>query len=557
MSRAIIVEVGQVYTKLVWSDYNKKHNRVYKTHIYKTPEETVEEGYVRDIETYVGMLRHEMKKAGITGRNIVFTIGSSRVLSREVVIPLIQKRLIPRLIESERKEYFPMDISDHLIAFDIVGRDEEKKKMKLMLYAAPTYLIRNYQAIAVAGHFNLLSIDCVGNSVYRWVCRELGRKLSFLLQINENNSMLTVVENGSMTLQRNMNFGSEVLCDAFMAGGNPEGFDRDTAIALIRREGFPDTGEKNGLWEATRPFIGNLSRIVEFYVSKNRNVFIPCIYLTGAGASVPGLDDMISDELGLPVKRLDETTELLPTQPVTDEMLEIEGEEQGKKKKKEKKPKEKKPKEPEDPKFFDRANLYDGVFIASIGASYRSVDFLEASAGYVPKESFSLLFMWIVLILVAVAGAAWTANAMITYDETVKRKEEIVERVAGEEAQLADYDRLYSIITQYDTIQALADSTRNNDEYLNMVMEMIEKKIPTNAIITSMTSSDSGVNISLVATSRREAAKTMLQMRSLECFRSVAFSGLSDDMNEDGLASVSFNASCSYPDSLAEVDHED
>ena len=83
-------------------------------------EHMIEDGYIRDKIGFAEVLRVELKRAGITCQNLLFSVASNRIISREVTIPMAKDIMIPKIIEAEKSEYFPMDISEYEVAYTIL-----------------------------------------------------------------------------------------------------------------------------------------------------------------------------------------------------------------------------------------------------------------------------------------------------------------------------------------------------------------------------------------------------------------------------------------------------
>ena len=98
--KVVCIEPGPISTRISKIDYWKPDGRIRKSIEFATPEGAVEDGYVRDRDSYLYTLKREMKAGKFKKGFLVFTLNSSRVLSREVTLPLVSYRMLPGLIES-------------------------------------------------------------------------------------------------------------------------------------------------------------------------------------------------------------------------------------------------------------------------------------------------------------------------------------------------------------------------------------------------------------------------------------------------------------------------
>ncbi len=69
------------------------------------------------------------------------------------MIPFVKDNKIMGIIESQIRDYFPMDVSNYTISYSKMDVEEEdgKKMLKLLLVAIPDNLLNNYVTFCRAG----------------------------------------------------------------------------------------------------------------------------------------------------------------------------------------------------------------------------------------------------------------------------------------------------------------------------------------------------------------------------------------------------------------------
>ncbi|MCD7708709.1 MAG: pilus assembly protein PilM, partial [Clostridiales bacterium] len=140
IKRIISIEAGVWWTKVAVADYRKKKDmHVYQAFMFKTPEHAIEDGYIRDKEEFGRALRDELNKRRIEEKDVIFTLSSSKVVTREVTIPFVKDDKIEGIINAQVRDYFPMDVSNYTISHSKMDVYEEdgKKQIKLLLIAIP------------------------------------------------------------------------------------------------------------------------------------------------------------------------------------------------------------------------------------------------------------------------------------------------------------------------------------------------------------------------------------------------------------------------------------
>ena len=95
-NKVISIEIGNAVTRIVQMDYQTKHPKIYRHTTIPTPEGCINDGYI-NLENPA--LAEDIKKALSSERmggtkNVIFTIASSKILTREVMLPPIKANSI-------------------------------------------------------------------------------------------------------------------------------------------------------------------------------------------------------------------------------------------------------------------------------------------------------------------------------------------------------------------------------------------------------------------------------------------------------------------------------
>lgn len=529
-SKIISIEITDYCTKVCEVSYGKKIANVSNAFMFINPEGLVEDAVVMDVEQYAELFKSKVKENKIHCNNAVFVLTSNKILSREVTIPVMKQKLIAEYIEGEKNEYFPMNIADHVITYCIVGINEEKNKLKLLVYAAPVTLINEYQALAKALEVKVVKFDYIGNTEYQHLrINNNDTKLSFYLEVNEANCMITILENGLFAQQRNMNFGTLTLTDALIQTGYYEEtdssklFEKLTGDKLLF-ESYSDMMEyipedeadellyncRRQLTEAVRPLVLGVSRVMEYYYTRNKNAVIDEMVLGGCGSRIAGLSELIMSEFdGINIRKIDKLPRI---------------------------------------KYSDK-NQYisdnSPEFMGCIGASHISeVDF---NIGNASGEKQSQGFAIMILAVGLAAAVALTGIPMFNYYNEIKKQEKLNSTLAS----LAEYETLVNDTNartaEYNEINGFIESTATHNEGWNKLLAQIEALVPSAAVVSSVAADEQGVTLVVTTRSKEEVAKLLIQLGQIEEFSSVSINNVVESKDETtGIQYESFTVLCSY-----------
>lgn len=255
--RVISVELGVVTTRIVEMDYQAKKSKVYKCVEIDTPHEAVEDGCINPtmISAVSTSIRNALAQNKIRTKRVVFTIFSSRIINREVIIPGVKPAQIKSVVRANISEYFPINLEDYKVGavlLESFKEGENAGKHRVLVAAAERELIQLYEKLADEMGFELVDVDYSGNSLYQ-ASRLLadGDDAVMVLKGEEEGAVVSILKNSTLVLQRNIPYA----------------------------EGSFDTrSEKDELIESV---VNSLLRVSDFYLSRNEGVKIGRLYVTG------------------------------------------------------------------------------------------------------------------------------------------------------------------------------------------------------------------------------------------------------------------------------------
>ena len=586
VSKVLSIEITDLTTHICEIGYNKKNPVIYKSIIFENPQYSVEDGFVLDRGPYKNALKEELNTARIKTKDVVFSLSSSKIINREVTIPDMKKELIAGLIENERNEYFPMDTTGHVFAFEIIEKIKETKQQRISIYAAPDILIKNMTTLANELELNVVAIDYSGNAIYQWLKRNTTEPIEMYLQVNEKGSQFTILDGGMLELQRNMNFGVNTLVSAL---NDARYYDKELefneALLKLKEErllygsfqeadaAVPETEEerklialKARLTDATRPMIGNLSSVLEYYNTKKRGAIMrggaaaddkkkkgkaessssdtttaagngstddvssdsstnvtdvtesknepsmAKIYLGGAGTNIKGIKELIENEFnGIEVVVL----QRLPGVNIS--------------------------------KDNRIAEEHSTELIACIGSSFPTISFYEKSA----KEALSktLIISIIGLAVVIAAAVLIILNGKNEYDKALERKGTLIGQRDALEAQgIEQLEQEYgAAMARYRSVQEADESTFNHNENWNNILSYLETESVSSILVSGVSSTSTDLIMNITVDSKEDVAKLLLQFQKIPYFESVSINSISENTDDETMSkTVTFSLKCIY-----------
>lgn len=534
MAKILSIEAEASQIRVAEVEVRGKKGRIYNCFCIPAPQGAVEDGQIRDTKTLGENLKAELSQRKIKTKKVYFATGSTRIASREVRIPFVKANRIQSIVEANATDYFPIDVSKYVLSYSVVDVEsqksedgkEETKQYHLMVYAAPKAISAAYSEFAENAGLTMTGITYTGDSIYHSVKDEYAKGTHILVKVEYTGTSITIIRDGELTLQRNINYGVDSAAETVRAF--PEFGDRlDANEALdvlcsrkcinpfLDMESFDEeiSDEDRKLetaraevTESLRYLIGNISRIMDYYISRHTDTNFDSIVCCGLGAQVKGLMQLLTNELGQQVDVLQEFKNFaLPASRDTQEVC-----------------------------------LYAAVL--SPGTS--GVNLMDKVNRKKNEKKKTLSGAIIICVVGTVAGVVLTAAGYANRIYQQHEQERLNQRISEESSIEEIYSAYTNAKAQYDNYQNMYQYTNTPNEGLKTFIEELEEKMPSDITVENFSSTGTQVSFSMRVGSKSAAANTIMQLRTFESLSTVTTTGI--DEAEDG--TVSLSVLCTYSD---------
>ena len=119
---------------------------------------------------------------------------------------------------------------------DTVTDEAGTKQYRVMIMACPSEILEGYSYLAQQLGLELSSIDYSGNSIFQALRHRFATGVNLTVKIDERSSLLTVTNNGVITMQRSGIYGADQVVDIMMdtdVYGEPLSY--EAAVKTLRR----------------------------------------------------------------------------------------------------------------------------------------------------------------------------------------------------------------------------------------------------------------------------------------------------------------------------------
>jgi len=536
--RVLSIDISRTLIKACEIDYkvgNKKNPQVHQVFTVETPQGKFDDGFIAETDDFANFLKTKMAENNIKTKSVIFTINSSRVANREAFIPVVKDKQIPGILKANAADYFPVDISGYQLAHSILDTVTENgsQQYKLLVMAAPKPMLESYYDLARKAGLTVEAIDYSGNSIIPIIKHSITSEPTMIIKVDEHMTLVTVMKNRAVALQRNVNTGADVVIRALMESSSFPNLSYPAAIntlrsqKLIRKTFDPnaaDEGDERNeaddlretkleLTEALRGLTSSIVRVVDYYNSRNADAPIDRFILTGLGGDFSGFDRLLSHEIDAKVVALSH----LEGVSVAHSMM--------------------------------SRKISWGEYLACIGATLSPVDLTlpdyarsggkqrsgkgegkKAGSGDLTMSQLGI----VLLVLGILASVGMTGYSLLTsYMENIRNKQLKAKVTQLEPIELVytDYQNAQLLYTDAATMYGL---TVNNNEAIIELIEELKKKMPASIALESLETDNEALTISFTVDDESAIGEVVQNLRTFEVIKDVEFTSAALDEDDTG-----------------------
>lgn len=561
--RVLSIEVGLRFTRICELTGHKVAPVVHQCITFATPQGVFEDGYIRDKATLGNLIHQQLMEKKIRTTDAIFTINSTKIANREVTIPYVKESKIKSIIELQASDYFPIDISEYNISYYLLngnfdkkkiiaqtlnhvnlhkGESKEKKekqeskdiqrKMKLLLLAAPNNLIQSYYNLATAAGLRIESIDYIGNSFYQLAKKQIHEGVNISIHMNENTSLINIIENENLLLQRIIPYGSQ---DVIEKVKSYQVFQADTdeeAISLLSREklihhqfevqksdtiSYISTSEsydqamremkaKEDVTESLKFLVNNVIRVVDYFTSKNTEKKIGYVYVSGLGAKFQGLLQLLKNELGYEVRRIEDLYAASFSKNVS-----IEKEEQA-------------------------------DYIACIGAWVAPVGFGVKKKGNEVSKKTDLKAWKKGFVFASVVSVAFIGTMFVVRTIEVSKQKELNREINRLKPIELVYEAYEESVAKFNNLNTMHGMTESKVDKLTIILADLEERLPSSMTVKDMIVDSTGFTATIETDTQISIAKVLMNLGDIPYFSNLNINSYESTSSEGsaGIPTYSF-----------------
>lgn len=504
--KVISIEAGVWLTKVGLVDYKKTSPKIYKAFTFRTPEHAVEDGYIRDKESFANTLINELEKHEIKERTAVFTLASSKIVTREIEIPPVKENKVESIIKLQINDYFPMDVSDYVISHSKMGDIEKdgRKLTKYMLVAVPNSILSNYYSFSEYAGIKIETFDYIGNGAVQLL--KSSRQSNFIaVQLEEQSTVITIVQDDKIKFQRVTPYGFENTLsslldyDIFGVNDEYEAYQYLMKNELAYRMPKIDNADEErvaalesaveDVRDSISYYLNVVNTALDYYQNQLGGRIKGEVCLIGDGFRLAGIKKMFENEISLPIHSLDYSTfvdiknnKALPG----DEPVSTVG------------------------------------FLSIAGATINPIDVKSKEIEEERSRSKGMHTAYVALAACVLISVVLILSSSIRQFLAVSHQKELdeeiskmsyIEEVYNENKKARESEQ------KYETVDA--STSTNNEKFLQLLGEC-ESSLPKGSKVRSLQIQGDSISMNIISTKRIQAERLLMNLKQVELIKNVS-----------------------------------
>ncbi len=270
------------------------------------PQDAVVDKTIANVDVIGDVIKTALKQSGSKVKDACVAVSGSAVMTKIISMPAsLEEEDMEEQILVEADQYIPYSLDEVRLDFEVQGASKTNPEMVDVLLAASRKenvddrvealkkaglkaKIVDVEAFATENAFTLLA-DQLPDSME-------GQTIA-IADVGATMTTLNVMHDYRTVYTREQNFGGKQLTEEIQ---RRYGLSHEEAGLAKKHGGLPDNYTTDVLNPFMQAMVQQIARSLQFFVSSSANRNVDNIVLAGGCASIPGIEKLVEQNLGIP-----------------------------------------------------------------------------------------------------------------------------------------------------------------------------------------------------------------------------------------------------------------
>ena len=298
------VDVSSTAVKLLQLSQSGGRYRVEHYAVEPLPPNAVVEKNIVEVEAVGEAIKRAVARSGTKLKHAAAAVAGSAVITKTIPMQAnLDSDEMEDQVQVEAGQYIPYPIDEVSMDFEVLGPVKDNPEMvEVLLAASRTENVDVRVAALDLGGLTAQVVDVEAfamENAFRLISDQLSvpkDALVALVDVGATMTTLNVLRNQRSIYTREQVFGGKQLTDEVM---RRYGLSYEEAGLAKRQGGLPESYEVEVLEPFKEAMVQQVSRLLQFFYAGSEFNRVDQIVLAGGCASIPGIAEMVEEQLGV------------------------------------------------------------------------------------------------------------------------------------------------------------------------------------------------------------------------------------------------------------------
>jgi len=299
------IDISTAAVKLLELSKNGARYRVESYAVVPLPQDAIIDKNIANLDVIADVIKATLKQSGTRLKQACVAVAGSAVMTKIITMPaaLSDEDLNDQILV-EADQYIPYSLDEVRLDFEVQGPNENNPEMVDVLLAASRRenVDDRVEALAKAGlKAKIVDVEAFAmENAFSLLASQLpdamdGQTVA-IADVGATVATLNVLYDGRTVYTREQGFGGKQLTEEIQ---RRYGLSYEEAGLAKRHGGLPDNYITDVLEPFKKAVVQQIARSLQFFVSSSANRGVDSIVLAGGCSSIPGLDKLVEQHLGV------------------------------------------------------------------------------------------------------------------------------------------------------------------------------------------------------------------------------------------------------------------
>ena len=256
-----------------------------------------------DLKNFADTVKTVITSANIKQKEVNLALPENQVFTKIIEMPSLSEKELAAALKYEMEQYVPLPLDQVKTDWQVLNASPKGKITRILLVAAPTVLIKKYEAVMDQIGLIPVTIETEMLSVHRSLFPLINTPSpNMIVHMGATTTNIAIVKNGEIVMVFTVDKGGIAITRAVSLD---LGIDLAQADAYkkaygLNKEAFEGKIGKS-LFPILESILGDIRKTFLLFKDKNHDEQVTQIILSGGSAQLPGIDIYFTNQLNIQV----------------------------------------------------------------------------------------------------------------------------------------------------------------------------------------------------------------------------------------------------------------